>query len=87
MVPNLEEYDDNDPRSPVTLARVILTNKIMEELIEELGERIFSVRRLVEATQKETRKSDPHYGVYQSVLHILDQKIETDLWHIGDDDE
>lgn len=87
MVPDLNEYGDNDPKSPVTLARVILTNKIMEQLIEELGERLFTVRRLIEATQKETRKNDPHYGVYQSVLHILDQQIKTDLWHIGEDDE
>ena len=48
---NFDDYEDDDVRSPVTLARVILTNKIMEHLIEELGERLFAVRKVVQSAQ------------------------------------
>lgn len=82
---NYESYDDGDPKDPVTLARVLLTNRIMEQLIEELGERLFSIRKIAISTQKETAKSDPNYGVYEAMLRILNEKIETNLWNLGDD--
>ena len=82
---NFDDYEDDDVRSPVTLARVILTNKLMEHLIEELGERLFAVRKVVQSAQEETKKDDPHHGVYDAVLRLLDQKINTNLWKMGDD--
>jgi hypothetical protein len=82
---NFDDYEDDDVRSPITLARVILTNKIMEHLIEELGERLFAVRKIVHSALDETKKDDVHRGVYEAILRLLDQKISTNLWKIGED--
>jgi len=83
----LTPSDNDDVNGPVTFAQILLTNKIMEQLIEELGDRLFSVRKLINATVKETPTTDKNYGVYAALLCILDQPIETNLWKMGEDED
>ena len=83
------ENDDEDfgLNSPVTLASVLLTNKIYEGLVEELTERIVAIRKLCNAAHSFLGSKNPATPIIVSILTILDEDIGTNLWHIGDNED
>ena len=73
--------------SPITYESVLITNKILESIADELTERIIAVRRLSEVALKLLPNEDIAVPVFQSIVKILGTDIQTKLWGVGEDDE
>tara|TARA_R100000687_G_C6338396_1_gene113064 strand:+ start:329 stop:583 length:255 start_codon:yes stop_codon:yes gene_type:complete len=84
----VKEVDFNfDEDSPITYESVLITNKILEAVADELTERIVAVRRLSEVALKLLPSEDIAVPVFQSIVKILSEDIQTKLWGVGEDDE
>ena len=82
-----DDDDDNGENSPVTMAQVILTNKLYSELVAEVTERLVAIRKICCATVPVIDKDNPARPMFMSIMHILDEDINMDLFNLGDDDD
>tara|TARA_R110002020_G_scaffold130492_1_gene291983 strand:- start:228 stop:491 length:264 start_codon:yes stop_codon:yes gene_type:complete len=81
------ERHDYGKDSPVTLANVLLTNKIYEDIVEELTERILAIRKLCSVSTKFLGKGNPATPIMISIMRILNEDLSTNLWNIGEDED
>jgi hypothetical protein len=81
---NLEDSDDN---SPVTFAQVILTNKLYAEIVAEVTERIVAIRKICMSSASAIDNENPARPMFISIMRILEEDIDVDLFNLGDDDD
>ena len=88
------EYDDddegeykNDENSPVTMAQVILTNKLYAELVAEVTERLVAIRKICCSSIPVIDKENPARPMFMSIMHILDEDINMNMFNLGDDND
>tara|TARA_R110002020_G_scaffold469944_1_gene695339 strand:- start:808 stop:1068 length:261 start_codon:yes stop_codon:yes gene_type:complete len=77
---------ENEGESPVTLAQLILTNKLYSDLIEEVTERLCAIRKICSSSIPSVDKNNPAYPMFVSIVRILDEDIDTNFFNIGDKD-
>jgi len=82
-----KNFEDSDDNSPVTMAQVILTNKLYSELVAEVTERLVAIRKICCATAPIIDKENPARPMFLSIIQILDEDINMDLFNLGDDDD
>ena len=85
--PEIDDEDGFGRNSPVTLASVLLTNKIFEGLVEELSERMVAIRKLCKSATTFCKPNNPALPIIISILRILDEEVGTELWNLGDEDD
>ena len=70
----------------MTMAQVILTNKLYSELVAEVTERLVAIRKICCATAPVISNDNPARPMFLSIMQILDEDINMDLFNLGDDD-
>ena len=68
------------------MAQIIITNKLYGELISEVTERLCAIRKICSSTIPVLDKDNPAYPMFVSIVRILDEDIDTNLFNIGDID-
>ena len=84
------DYEDADAESAaVTMANLVITNKVLEDLLDEFGERLLITKRLI---QLALGLPDLHQVriLNNAAFSLLSQKLKTEFiadWLDSDDNE
>ena len=68
----------------MTMAQVILTNKLYSELVAEVTERLMAIRKICLATAPVIDRDNPARPMFMSIIQILDDEIDMNLFNLGD---
>tara|TARA_R100000458_G_C8245425_1_gene223478 strand:- start:295 stop:576 length:282 start_codon:yes stop_codon:yes gene_type:complete len=82
-----EEENEYNEGSPVTMAQVILTNKLYAELVAEVTERLVAIRKICCASIPVIDKENPARPMFMSIMHILDEDIDMNMFNLGDEND
>ena len=84
-----EEEDDAVPSGAVTMANLILMNKVLEDLLDEFGERLLIAKRLIQLSLDLPDLQQVRV-LNHATFQLLSQKLKTEFiadWLDSDDED
>ena len=81
--------EDPVPEETVTMANLVMTNKVLEDLLDEFGERLLIAKRLLQLCEDLPTRAQVRV-LTRAAFALLSQPLKTEFiadWLDSDDDE
>ena len=81
--------EDPVPEETVTMANLVMTNKVLEDLLDEFGERLLIAKRLLQLCEELPTRAQVRV-LNRAAFALLSQPLKTEFiaaWLDSDDDE